>query len=56
MQQKNEKGINEKISSLKDELNDLIKGCSIRELKLYYECIKRLVTAHEVENKSIFTC
>ncbi|MCD2332781.1 DUF603 domain-containing protein [Borreliella americana] len=40
------------IGSLKSELNDLIKECSIREMELYYECMKRLATAHEVESKS----
>ncbi|WP_420025454.1 DUF603 domain-containing protein [Borreliella valaisiana] len=49
---KNEKGVSEEISSLKVELNDLIKECSIREMELYYECMKRLAAAHEVENKS----
>ncbi|ACN93416.1 conserved hypothetical protein (plasmid) [Borreliella finlandensis] len=36
---------------MKNELNDLIKECSIREMGLCYECIKRLSAAHEVENK-----
>ncbi|WP_210375829.1 DUF603 domain-containing protein, partial [Borreliella garinii] len=49
---KNAKCVNEKISSLKVELNDLIKECSIREMELYYECMKRLAAAHEVENKN----
>ncbi|ACN93307.1 conserved hypothetical protein (plasmid) [Borreliella finlandensis] len=49
---KSEKVVNEKISSLKSELNDLIKECSIREMELYYECMKRLAAAHEVDNKS----
>ncbi|WP_187983469.1 DUF603 domain-containing protein, partial [Borreliella bavariensis] len=34
------------------ELNDLIKECSIREMELYYECMKRLAAAHEVDSKS----
>ncbi len=41
LNKKSEKGINEKINSLKSELNDLIKECSIREMKLYYECMKK---------------
>ncbi|XPC98025.1 DUF603 domain-containing protein (plasmid) [Borreliella japonica] len=49
---KNEKGVNKEISSLKSELNDLIKECSIREMELYYECMKKLTSAHEVESKS----
>ncbi|ACN53082.1 conserved hypothetical protein (plasmid) [Borreliella valaisiana VS116] len=49
---KSEKVVNEKISSLKSELNDLIKECSIREMELYYECMKRLAAAHEVESKN----
>ncbi|WP_420025233.1 DUF603 domain-containing protein (plasmid) [Borreliella yangtzensis] len=48
----NEKCVSEEISSLKSELNDLIKECSIREMELYYECMKKLVAAHEVESKS----
>ncbi|WP_210361805.1 DUF603 domain-containing protein, partial [Borreliella valaisiana] len=46
--------VNEEISSLKVELNDLIKEYSIREMELYYECMKKLATAHEVESKSNF--
>ncbi|WP_210380788.1 DUF603 domain-containing protein [Borreliella garinii] len=49
---KSEKVVNEKISFLKGELNDLIKECSIREMELYYECMKRLAAAHEVDSKS----
>ncbi|MCD2332829.1 DUF603 domain-containing protein [Borreliella americana] len=49
---KNAKCVNENIESLKSELNDLIKECSIREMELYYKCMKRLATAHEVESKS----
>ncbi len=49
---KNAKVVNENISSLKVELNDLIKECSIREMELYYECMKRLAAAHEVDSKS----
>ncbi|WP_418454922.1 DUF603 domain-containing protein (plasmid) [Borreliella spielmanii] len=49
---KNAKCINEEISSLKSELNDLIKECSIREMELYYECMRRLAAAHEVDSKS----
>ncbi len=49
---KNAKVVNENINSLKSELNDLIKECSIREIELYYECMKRLAAAHEVDNKS----
>ncbi|WP_210366490.1 DUF603 domain-containing protein, partial [Borreliella garinii] len=45
LNKKSEKGINEKINSLKSELNDLIKECSIREMELYYECMKKLVAA-----------
>ncbi|WP_422850249.1 DUF603 domain-containing protein, partial [Borreliella afzelii] len=45
---KNAKVVNENINSLKVELNDLIKECSIREMELYYECMKRLAAAHEV--------
>ncbi|WP_420025106.1 DUF603 domain-containing protein (plasmid) [Borreliella yangtzensis] len=48
----NEKCVSEEISSLKSELNDLIKECSIREMELYYECMKKLASAHEVESKS----
>ncbi|WP_421136329.1 DUF603 domain-containing protein (plasmid) [Borreliella yangtzensis] len=48
----NTKCINKEISTLKSELNDLIKECSIREMELYYECMKRLAAAHEVESKS----
>ncbi|WP_210376753.1 DUF603 domain-containing protein, partial [Borreliella valaisiana] len=48
LNKKSEKGINEKINSLKVELNKLIKECSIREMELYYECMKRLAAAHEV--------
>ncbi|WP_210753297.1 DUF603 domain-containing protein, partial [Borreliella valaisiana] len=40
LNKKSEKGINEKINSLKVELNKLIKECSIREMELYYECMK----------------
>ncbi|ACN93637.1 conserved hypothetical protein (plasmid) [Borreliella finlandensis] len=54
LNKKSEKGINEKINSLKGELNDLIKECSIREMELYYECMKKLVAAHEVESKSSY--
>ncbi|XOU12940.1 DUF603 domain-containing protein (plasmid) [Borreliella americana] len=43
--------VDENIESLKSELNDLIKECSIREMELYYECMKKLSSAHEVENK-----
>ncbi|WP_420025480.1 DUF603 domain-containing protein [Borreliella valaisiana] len=49
---KNAKYVNEEISILKSELNDLIKECSIREMELYYECMKRLAAAHEVDSKS----
>ncbi len=49
---KNAKCVNENINSLKSELNDLIKECSIREMELYYECMKRLAAAHEVDSKS----
>ncbi|WP_215538064.1 DUF735 family protein [Borreliella bavariensis] len=49
---KNAKCVNENINSLKVELNDLIKECSIREMELYYECMKRLAAAHEVDSKS----
>ncbi|WP_420025150.1 DUF603 domain-containing protein (plasmid) [Borreliella yangtzensis] len=49
---KSKNDVNEKINSLKIELNDLIKECSIREMELYYECMKRLAAAHEVESKS----
>ncbi|WP_420025759.1 DUF603 domain-containing protein (plasmid) [Borreliella yangtzensis] len=48
----NEKCVSEEINSLKSELNDLIKECSIREMELYYECMKKLTAAHEVESKS----
>ncbi|XPC97988.1 DUF603 domain-containing protein (plasmid) [Borreliella japonica] len=44
--------VNERISLLKSEFNDLIKECSIREMELYYECMKKLASAHEVESKS----
>ncbi|WP_210381615.1 DUF603 domain-containing protein [Borreliella valaisiana] len=54
LNKKSEKGINEKINSLKVELNKLIKECSIREMELYYECMKRLAAAHEVESKSSY--
>ncbi len=54
LNKKSEKGINEKINSLKVELNELIKECSIREMELYYECMKRLAAAHEVESKSSY--
>ncbi|MBB5141892.1 DUF603 domain-containing protein [Borreliella afzelii] len=49
---KNAKAVNENINSLKSELNELIKECSIRKMELYYECMKRLAAAHEVDNKS----
>ncbi|WP_418909538.1 DUF603 domain-containing protein (plasmid) [Borreliella sinica] len=49
---KNEKDFNEKINSLKSDLNDLIKEYSIREMGLYYECIKKLTSAYEVESKN----
>ncbi|WP_422850387.1 DUF603 domain-containing protein, partial [Borreliella afzelii] len=49
---KNAKVVNENINSLKSELNELIKECSIREMELYYECMKRLAAAHEVDSKS----
>ncbi|WP_418905432.1 DUF603 domain-containing protein (plasmid) [Borreliella turdi] len=48
----NAKVVNENINSLKVELNELIKECSIREMELYYECMKKLAAAHEVENKN----
>ncbi|WP_422850255.1 DUF603 domain-containing protein, partial [Borreliella afzelii] len=48
---KNAKVVNENINSLKSELNELIKECSIREMELYYECMKRLAAAHEVDSK-----
>ncbi|WP_417903066.1 DUF603 domain-containing protein [Borreliella bissettiae] len=43
---------NGKIDSLKSELDEYIKECSIREMELYYECIKKLATANEAESKS----
>ncbi|PRR32176.1 DUF603 domain-containing protein [Borreliella burgdorferi] len=43
--------VDENIESLQSELNDLIKECSIREMELYYECMKKLSSTHEVENK-----
>ncbi len=52
MQQKNAKVVNKNISSLKVELNDLIKECSVREMEIYYECMKRLAAAHDVDSKS----
>ncbi len=48
----NAKVVNENINSLKVELNKLIKECSIREMELYYECMKRLAASHEVDSKS----
>ncbi|MBB6208537.1 DUF603 domain-containing protein [Borreliella lanei] len=49
---KSKKVVSEEINSLKSELNDLIKECSIREMELYYECMKKLTTANEAESKS----
>ncbi|WP_418453695.1 DUF603 domain-containing protein [Borreliella bissettiae] len=43
---------NEEINSLKSELNEYVKEYSIREMELYYECIKKLATANEAESKS----
>ncbi|WP_424632793.1 DUF603 domain-containing protein [Borreliella lusitaniae] len=51
---KSENDVNEKIDFLKAELNDLIKECSIREMELYYECMKRLAAAHEAHSKSSY--
>ncbi|WP_417903095.1 DUF603 domain-containing protein (plasmid) [Borreliella andersonii] len=49
---KNNQCSNENIELLKSELNFLIKECAIREMKLYYECMKKLATVHEAESKS----
>ncbi|MCD2417456.1 DUF603 domain-containing protein, partial [Borreliella burgdorferi] len=44
--------VNGEINSLKSELDEYIKECSIREMELYYECMKKLATVHEAESKS----
>ncbi len=49
---KNKQVVNGEINSLKSELDEYIKECSIREMELYYECMKKLATAHEAESKS----
>ncbi|PRQ89472.1 DUF603 domain-containing protein [Borreliella burgdorferi] len=49
---KNKQVVNGEINSLKSELNEYIKECSIREMELYYECMKKLATVHEAESKS----
>ncbi len=49
---KNKQVVNGKINSLKSELDEYIKECSIREMELYYECMKKLATVHEAESKS----
>uniref|UniRef100_UPI001AED79B7 DUF603 domain-containing protein n=1 Tax=Borreliella garinii TaxID=29519 RepID=UPI001AED79B7 len=49
---KNAKVVNKNINSLKAEFNELIKECSIREMELYYECMKRLAAAHEFDSKN----
>ncbi|OJH14096.1 hypothetical protein ER70_10700 (plasmid) [Borreliella bissettiae] len=43
---------NEEINSLKSELNEYVKEYSIREMELYYECMKKLATLHGTESKS----
>ncbi|WP_418905244.1 DUF603 domain-containing protein (plasmid) [Borreliella finlandensis] len=48
---KNTKCVNENIETLKSELNDLIKECSIRKMELYYECMRKLAAVHEAESK-----
>ncbi|WP_367611783.1 DUF603 domain-containing protein [Borreliella kurtenbachii] len=49
---KNKQFINGEINSLKSELDEYIKECSIREMELYYECMKKLATVNEAESKS----
>ncbi|APS99104.1 hypothetical protein Bmayo_05460 (plasmid) [Borreliella mayonii] len=49
---KNKQVVNGEINSLKIELDEYIKECSIREMELYYECMKKLATANEAESKS----
>ncbi|ACM10117.1 DUF603 domain-containing protein [Borreliella burgdorferi] len=49
---KNKQVVNGEINSLKSELDEYIKECSIREMELYYECMKKLATANEAESKS----
>ncbi|WP_418457487.1 DUF603 domain-containing protein [Borreliella andersonii] len=49
---KSKKVVNEEIGSLKSELDEYVKEYSIREMELYYECMKKLATANEAENKS----
>ncbi len=39
---KNKQVDNEEINSLKSELNEYVKEYSIREMELYYECMKKL--------------
>ncbi|MCD2386492.1 DUF603 domain-containing protein, partial [Borreliella burgdorferi] len=39
---KNKQVVNGEINSLKSELDEYIKECSIREMELYYECMKKL--------------
>ncbi len=39
---KNKQVVNGEINSLKSELDEYIKECSIREMELYYECMKNL--------------
>ncbi|OJH14389.1 hypothetical protein ER70_09075 (plasmid) [Borreliella bissettiae] len=43
---------NEEINSLKSELNEYVKEYSIREMELYYECMKKLARLHVTESKS----
>ncbi len=49
---KNKQVVNGEINSLKSELDEYVKECSIREMELYYECMKKLATVHEAESKS----
>ncbi|APS99166.1 hypothetical protein Bmayo_05670 (plasmid) [Borreliella mayonii] len=49
---KSKKIVNGEINSLKSELDEYVEECSIREMELYYECVKKLTTAHEAESKS----
>ncbi|APS99138.1 hypothetical protein Bmayo_06175 (plasmid) [Borreliella mayonii] len=49
---KSKKIVNGEINSLKSELDEYVKECPIREMELYYECMKKLATVHEAESKS----
>ncbi|AEL19368.1 conserved hypothetical protein (plasmid) [Borreliella bissettiae DN127] len=49
---KNKQVVNGEIDSLKSELDEYVKEYLIREMELYYECMKKLATANEAESKS----